>query len=68
MASTNHLGKGYLGLLSKVTQVTNEILRDGFGEISISFEITKGAKRLVTVKHGISDRFVVPTEEVPDCQ
>lgn len=54
----------YGNLQAKLISMLRGQLRHGFGEITISCEVGKGRSRHVLLKHGHSEKFIIPLEEI----
>ena len=54
----------YRKLIKAIINLVNNQLKHGFGEINVVFEIGKGKKRHVIIKHGMSYKYVISEDEI----
>jgi hypothetical protein len=54
----------YMRALKKLQQVVVAGLKHGHFEYSVVCEITKGLKRRLVIKAGVSHQFIIPLEEI----
>ena len=52
--------------IEKLEEIVLDGLRHGFFEFTVACEITKGDKRRLVIKAGVSHKYVIPPEELED--